>query len=98
VNGVTSGATAGTPSEIMDTDPSVASTIWQPSMLEFIHRGDKLWETFSNSEEAVTTRIQAAILCILQISTGGSLSNLYGNLFLEYEIDLYVPGPPLAPN
>jgi hypothetical protein len=98
VGGTSSGTTPGTASQIMDTDPSVGSTIWQPAALEFVHRGDKLWETYANSEEPIVARIQAAIIAILQVASTGTLSTLYGNLFLEYEIDLYVPGPPLAPN
>jgi len=99
VNGTTGSPTAGTIQDIMDTDPSTASTIWQPSVVEFVHRGVKLWETFANSEEPIVSRLQAAIICILQGAfPTASSSTLYGNLYLEYEIDLYVPGPPLSVN
>jgi hypothetical protein len=92
--------TPGTIQDVMDTDPSVASTIWQPSTVEFVHRGVKLWETFSNTEEPIVSRLQAAIVCLIQGSlvSGGSSANMFGNLYLEYDIDLYVPGPPFPPN
>jgi len=100
VGGVSSGLTAGTIQDVMDTDPAVASTAWQPALVEFIHRGTKLWETFSNSEEPVVARLQAAIVCLFQGAPPTAVSTLFqfGNLYLEYEIDLYVPGPPLASN
>jgi hypothetical protein len=85
----------------MDTDPSVASPIWQPCLLEFIHRGEKLWETFANSEEPIVARLQAAIVALVQApapSSSADIFALYGNLWLEYEIDLYIPGPPLTAN
>jgi hypothetical protein len=98
VNGTTSSPTTGNLQDIMDTDPSTGATIWQPAVVEFVHRGSKVWETFANTEEPIVSRLQAAIVALIQIPTTTTTSSLYGNLYLEYEIDLYVPGPPLAPN
>jgi hypothetical protein len=102
VGGTTSGPSpsSGTIQTVMDTDPSVASPIWQPSMVEFIHRGTKLWETFSNSEEPIVSRLQACLVAIVQGTnpTTPTAAQFYGNLWMEYEIDLYVPGPPLGVN
>jgi len=84
----------------MDTDPSVSSPIWQPAMVEFIHRGAKLWETFGNSEEPIVARLQACLAAIVQgfAFPVAGMGQFYGNLWMEYEIDLYVPGPPSAVN
>lgn len=99
VNGSATSPSTGTVQDVMDTDPSVASTVWQPAVLEFIHRGNKLWETFPNGEEPIVARIQACIVCLVQApSFTTDASFLWGNLYLEYEIDLYVPGPPLSSN
>jgi hypothetical protein len=101
IGGSSSSPGAGTIQDVMDTDPSVATPVWQPAMLEFVHRGNKLWETFSNTEEPIVARLQAAFVALLQITITGSATptfGFYGNLYLEYEIDLYVPGPPLAVN
>jgi hypothetical protein len=101
IGGSSTSPGTGTIQQVMDTDPSVATTIWQPAQVEFIHRGVKLWETFGNSEEPVVARLQAAIVALFQgTAPSGSTptSFFYGNLYLDYDIDLYVPGPPLAVN
>jgi hypothetical protein len=95
VGGSTS-PSAGVPSQVMDYTPSLMTAVWQPAMLTFLHTGTDLWETYPNSEEGVLKRLQAAIVAIVSQSTGSP--STYGHLWLEYEIDLYVPGPPLGAN
>jgi hypothetical protein len=90
----------GTVQNLMETDPSASSSVWQPLGLEFTHKGTKLWETFPNSEETFDARIQAALLGIVE---GGGITALaglvqFGRLWIEYEVDLYTPGPPLGSN
>jgi hypothetical protein len=99
IAGAAASPSAGTIQDVMDTDPSVANPVWQPSLVEFVHRGVKLWQTYSNTEEPIVERLQAAIVVLLQVS-GVPVDTAYllGNLWLEYEIDLYTPGPPLAVN
>jgi hypothetical protein len=100
VGGTTITPTTGTIQDIMDTDPAVATTIWQPALVEFEHRGVKLWETFQNTDQPILSRLQAAIVCLYQgpAPNAANVVTFYGNLYLEYEIDLYVPGPPLPTN
>jgi hypothetical protein len=104
VAGAAASPSAGTIQEVMDTDPAVACPVWQPSLIEFVHRGVKLWQTYSNTEEPIVERLQAAIVLLLQLPSSGSFAiapdtaGLFGNLWLEYEIDLYTPGPPLNVN
>jgi hypothetical protein len=100
VGGAAASPSAGTIQDVMDTDPSCANPVWQPSLLEFVHRGVKLWQTYSNTEEPIVERLQAAIVLLIQATPPGTPDTYfpYGNLWLEYDIDLYTPGPPLAVN
>jgi hypothetical protein len=88
----------GTTQGILDYDPSVMSTIWQPAMMEYVHTGVKLWETFDNSTEPVIDRIPAAFVCAVGSAVTGATSTLFGYLWIEYEWDFYVPGAPLGSN
>jgi hypothetical protein len=88
----------GTTQGILDYDPSVMSTIWQPAMMEYVHTGVKLWETFSNSTETLLERIPAAFVCAVGSTVSGATSTLFGYLWIEYEWDFYVPGAPLGSN
>jgi hypothetical protein len=94
--GGTTAASAGTPSQVMDYYPSLMTAVWQPAMLEFVHTGTDLWETYPNSEEGVLKRLQAAVVAIVSQSASGPTQ--FGHLWFEYEIDFYVPGPPLGVN
>jgi hypothetical protein len=94
--GGNTGATAGTVSQVMDYYPSLMTAVWQPAMLTFVHTGTDLWETYPNSEEGILKRLQAAIVAIVSQSASGPTQ--LGHLWLEYEIDFYVPGPPLGAN
>jgi hypothetical protein len=94
--GGTTAPSAGTPSQVMDYTPSLMTAVWQPAQLVFTHTGTDLWETYPNSEEGVLKRLQASMVGIISQGTGNPVN--YGHLWLEYEIDLYVPGPPLGAN
>jgi len=83
---------------ILDMDPALMSTIWQPAMMDFVHRGTQLWETYSNTTEDVLERIQAALVCIVQSNLTINTTQFFGNLWIEYEWDFYVPGPPQGSN
>jgi len=84
-----------TPQAVLEHDPSLMTTIWQPAMLDFVHRGVELWETYPNGEEPTNARIQASIIAMadtIPVSTTQPTS--CGKLWIEYTIDFYVPGPP----
>lgn len=90
------GFDGGSPQNVMEFDPSVMTAVWQPSMLEFKHTGTELWQTFPNGEEPTNERIQAVIVALAEASFVAGTSVAYGHLWLEYEIDFYIPGPPLG--
>jgi hypothetical protein len=94
--GVT-GFSGGTPQNVMEYDPSLMTAIWQPAALTFRHSGTELWQTFPNGEEPTNERIQASVVAIVE-GTPDTVNSpkTYGHLWLEYEIDFYVPGPPLS--
>jgi hypothetical protein len=82
---------------VMEIDPSVMTAVWQPAGLQFQHTGTELWETFPNGEEPTNSRIQAAMVCLLDaVTLTVNTQTSYGRIWLEYEIDFYVPGPPSA--
>jgi hypothetical protein len=98
VIGASTGDTAGTPQDILEYDPSLMTAVWQPSTLEFQHSGTALWETYPNGEEPVNERLQAALVGIVEAVVTDTTPMIYGHLWLEYEVDFYVPGPPLGAN
>jgi hypothetical protein len=99
VVGAATGNTGGTPQQCLDYDPAVMSTIWQPALMEFVHNGTKLWEVDSNTVEPTFDRIQAAIVAIVNSAAiTESVVSPWGYIWLEYVIDLYVPGAPLGSN
>jgi hypothetical protein len=89
---------AGTPQGVLDYDPSVMSTIWQSAMMDFSHTGTQLWETFGNDAEPVVERIQAAFVAIVSSAVASGVNTGFGNLWVEYVWDFYVPGAPLGAN
>jgi hypothetical protein len=89
---------AGTPQEILEYDPSLMTAVWQPAELTFQHNGTELWETYPNGEEPIDKRLQAAIVLIVESSLAVSTAVTFGHLWLEYEVDFYIPGPPLGAN
>jgi hypothetical protein len=91
-----SGFGGGTPQNVMEYDPSVMTAVWQPSQLTFQHTGTELWQTFPNGEEPTNERIQAVVVALAEGTFVSGTSQAFGHLWLEYEIDFYIPGPPLA--
>jgi hypothetical protein len=103
VIGQTSGNSPGTLQNVLETDPSFATTIWQPCDCELIHTGTELRETFPNGEEPVDSRIQAGLVAMMETSqfpntTTANMQLSIGRVWIEYVIDFYVPGPPLGAN
>lgn len=97
--GLTTGDSAGTAQDIMDYDPSLMSAVWQPAQLDFQHMGTELWETYPNGEEPIDKRLQAAIVGVVETAAPiVSTLSVFGHLWLEYEVDFYVPGPPTGAN
>jgi hypothetical protein len=98
--GEATGSSSGTAQDIMDLDPAVMAAVWQPQQLTFEHNGVKLWETFPNGEEPELNRIQALIVAGVNPATPVTIAsqNVYGHLWVEYEIDFYIPGPPHSSN
>jgi hypothetical protein len=98
VIGASTGNSGGTPQDVLNYDPSLMTAIWQPAELTFQHVGMKLWETYPNGEEPVLSKLQAAIVAIWEASLANTTAATAGHLWLEYEVDFYVPGPPLGAN
>jgi len=96
--GPTTGGSAGTPQDILEYDPSLMTAVWQPAELTFQHNGTELWETYPNGEEPIDKRLQAAIVLIVESVPAASTPAVFGHLWLEYEVDFYIPGPPLGAN
>jgi hypothetical protein len=97
--GAATGDSDGTTQDVMDYDPSLMSAIWQPAQLDFQHTGTELWETYPNGEEPIDKRLQASLLAITEgVTATASTQSIMGHLWLEYEVDFYVPGPPLGAN
>jgi hypothetical protein len=91
------GYSNATPQQVLEYDPSLMSTSWQPAEMEFLHRGTSLWETYPNGEEPTDSRIQATLVAIIDslASPPSSATQLnLGKIWLQYEIDFYIPGPP----
>jgi len=89
---------AGTPQEVLEYDPSLMTAVWQPAELSFQHNGTELWETYPNGEEPIDKRLQAAIVLIVESAVTSGVPLILGHLWLEYEVDFYIPGPPLGAN
>jgi hypothetical protein len=87
---------SGTPQDILEYDPSLMTAVWQPAELMFQHTGTELWETYPNGEEPIDKRLQAAIVLIVESALAASTAVTFGHLWLEYEVDFYIPGPPLG--
>jgi hypothetical protein len=98
--GASTGNSGGTPQDVLDYDPSLMSAIWQPAEFTFTHTGTELWETYPNGEEPLLRKLQAAIVAIVEQSgtIPTNTSTVFGHLWLEYEVDFYIPGPPLGAN
>jgi hypothetical protein len=96
--GAATGASSGTPQDILDYDPSLMTAVWQPAELTFQHTGTELWETYPNGEEPIDKKLQAAIVLIVEGTPAVSTPMTFGHLWLEYEVDFYIPGPPLGAN
>jgi hypothetical protein len=96
--GASTGNSGGTPQDVLNYDPSFMTAIWQPAELLFTHTGTALWETYPNGEEPIDKRLQAAIVAITETTISNTTAYVYGHLWLEYEVDFYVPGPPLGAN
>lgn len=99
VVGASTGNSPGTSQQVLDYNPSLMTAIWQPAELTFQHVGTKLWETYPAGEEPLDARIQASIVALIEnVVVANTTSYTPGHLWLEYEIDFYVPGPPLGAN
>jgi hypothetical protein len=96
--GASTGATPGTPQDVLEYDPSLMTAVWQPAELTFQHNGTELWETYPNGEEPVDKRLQAAIVLTEESALTSGTPLVFGHLWLEYEVDFYIPGPPLGAN
>jgi hypothetical protein len=97
--GASTGASDGTPQDVLEYDPSLMTALWQPAELSFQHTGMDLWETYPNGEEPIDKRLQASIVAIVeQTITTASTPQVQGHLWIEYEVDFYIPGPPLGAN
>jgi len=101
--GAPAGNSPGTNSTLMDYDPSVTSTIWQPCSVTYTHTGTRLWDTFQAGSDDIDDRIQASLIMLASnidptgAGTGippASATVNMGWLWLEYDIDFYIPGPP----
>jgi len=98
VIGASTGASAGTPQDVLEYDPSLMTALWQPATLDFQHRGTELWETYPNGEEPIDKRLQASLVAIVEGTVADTTPLIFGHLWIEYEVDFYVPGPPLGAN
>jgi hypothetical protein len=87
----------GTPTNVMQCDPSLETPVWQTAAKEFIHQGTQLWQTYPDGEEPANERVQAAFVGLVKSTSvaSGTAVN-FGDIWLEYEVDFYVPGPPLG--
>jgi len=95
--GKSTGSSSGSNSTLMDYDPSVTATIWQPASILYTHTGTRLWDTFQAGSDDIDDRIQASLICIVSNITGPvspSFNATLGWIWMEYEIDFYIPGPP----
>jgi len=97
VVGAASGNSVGTTQNVMEYDPSLMTAIWQPAQIDFQHFGTDLWETYPNGEEPIDSRLQAAVVALTEgVTVSASTQYIAGHLWFEYEVDFYVPGPPLG--
>jgi len=89
---------SGTPQDVLEYDPSLMTSVLQPPGLTFQHTGTELWETYPNGEEPIDKKLQAAIVLIVETAITSGTPIVFGHLWLEYEVDFYIPGPPLGAN
>jgi hypothetical protein len=98
VVGASTGDSVGTPQDVLEYDPSLMTAVWQPAMLDFQHKGTELWETYPNGEEPTDKRLQASLVAIIEAVVTNTTPMIFGHLWFEYEVDFYIPGPPLGAN
>jgi hypothetical protein len=96
--GASTGSSDGVPQDVLEYDPSLMTAVWQAAMLDFQHKGTELWETYPNGEEPIDKRLQASLVAIVEGVVTNATPLIFGHLWLEYEVDFYVPGPPLGAN
>lgn len=94
-NPAASGFSGGTATNVMQCDPAMETAVWQTATKEFVHRGTQLWQTYPDGEEPTNERVQAAFVSVVRSASTSAALN-FGDIFIEYEMDFYVPGPPLG--
>lgn len=81
------------PTEVMELNPSVMSPVWQPFTMEITHNGTKVWSVQQNADTDQYNEHQGDILAVI---TNGTANGNYGQLIMEYVLDLYEQCAPLT--
>jgi hypothetical protein len=85
--------TTPTQQQVIEFSPSLITPVWSVSTLDYKHTGTKLWEAYASGTGALA-QVQAFLCATL---LGASTSVVYGQLWMEYEIDFYQPSPVINP-
>jgi len=78
---------------VMEHMGSMETQVYKDRSMRFRHRGTELWQTFPNGEEPTNERIQATYVCVVN-TPAVSTPTTFGEIWMRYVIDFYVPGPP----
>jgi hypothetical protein len=82
-----------TQQQTLEFNPSVLTPVWAMATMELQHKGSKLFECYAANGESEDTRYQAQICAVI---LGGVASTVYGQLWIEYELDFYQQSPLLS--
>lgn len=83
-----------TPAQVLELTPSMLTPSWQCASMVYTHKGTKVWECFASSAPALDT-----IQCLIYGSNDTVVAAgtaAIGNLYIEYVVDFYEPGPVLS--
>jgi hypothetical protein len=83
-----------TPAQVLELSPSMLTPAWQCASMVYTHVGTKVWECFASSAPALDT-IQGLIYGSQESTVAGGTVAI-GNLYIEYVVDFYEPGPVLS--
>lgn len=82
--------TTPTQQTVLEFSSSMLTPVWQRSSFQMNHTGSKLWESGNAATESPDSKVQGALICVLN---GAPASTQLGLIYVEYVVDFYEPTP-----
>jgi len=82
--------TTPTQQQLLETRPSMLTSVWQPAGCVLTNHGTKLYETYDAASTDLISQFQGIFGCTLN---GAAAATNYGQLYFQYIVDFYQPSP-----